>query len=374
MHMMFILVLLLAALTLASVSLQKTYAKVPLKELKRRAKAGDELAKALHKAVSYGASLDILLWIIIGLSAAGFFVALSSSLPSWLALFGCAALLWVSFAWLPNSQVTGLSQRAAKTAAPGFAWVLARLYPVLNKAGDFLQRNTRITLHSGIFQKEDLVELLDKQSHQPDNRMTAYELGIVKSALLFSDKSIREIMTPKRVVKMVKQDESIGPVLMTELHKSGFSRFPVTGDKPGEIVGTLYMHDLVTAKNSGTVKNLMKKSVYYVNEDKPLQHALQAFLRTKHHLFIVVNSFEEVVGIITIEDVLEQVLGKQIVDEFDKYEDLRAVAALEAKKDAQRHTHAPEAKIETGPEASSETKPEAKTETAPKADEPTKKA
>ena len=57
---------------------------------------------------------------------------------------------------------------------------------------------------------------------------------------------------------------------------------------------------------------------------------------------MVVNGFEEIVGIVTIEDVLEQVLGKQIVDEFDKYEDLRAVAALQAKKDAVKHTHAPE--------------------------------
>ena len=85
----------------------------------------------------------------------------------------------------------------------------------------------------------------------------------------------------------------------------------------------------------------MKKAVYYVNEEKQLDHALQAFLKTKHHLFIVVNGFEEIVGILTIEDVLEEVLGKEIVDEFDQYEDLRAVAALQAKKDTKQRTHAP---------------------------------
>lgn len=336
------LILVLAVLTVASVSIQKTYSKVPVKELKRRATKGDEMARGLHRAVSYGVSLDIVLWLIIGLSSAGFFVALTTSLPAWLALFGCAALLWVAFAWLPNSRVTSWSEKMAKVVAPGLAWVLERLYPLLSKIGAFAQKHSRITVHSGIYQKEDLVELLDKQAHQPDNRMSAYELGIVKSALSFSDKLIRDIMTPKRVVKMVKADEAIGPLLMDELHKSGFSRFPVLGDEPDEIIGTLYIRDLVKAKTGGTVKNTMKKSVFYVNEEKPLQHALQAFLRTKHHLFIVVNGFEEVVGIITIEDVLEQVLGKQIVDEFDKYEDLRAVAALEAKKDKKAHTHVPE--------------------------------
>lgn len=346
---LFILVLLLAALTLASIAIQKTYANVPAKELKRRANKGDEVAKALHAAVSYGASLDVLLWGITGLSAAGFFVVLANALPGWLAVFGCAALLWFGFAWLPETRVSGVSEKLARWMAPAIAWLLSHLYPVLNKVGAFIQNHRRINVHSGLYQKEDLVELLDRQQTQPDNRMTAYELGIVKGALTFSDKLIRDIMTPKRVVKTVKHDDTVGPLLMDELHKSGFSRFPVTGEKPEDIVGVLYMKDLVTAKAGGSVKSLMKKLVYYVNEEKPLQHALQAFLRTKRHLFVVVNGFEEVVGIITVEDVLEQVLGKQIVDEFDKYEDLRAVAALEAKKEAKTHTHAPESTSEAQP-------------------------
>ncbi|MDQ5886052.1 MAG: hypothetical protein QG628_449 [Patescibacteria group bacterium] len=335
----FIAILLFAALTLFSVSLQKTYSRIPQKELKRRARAGDEMAKALFSAVSYGISLQLLLWIVTGISAGAFFVILSQSLPSWLALFGCVALLWIAFAWLPNSRVSSASEQVAQKVSPALAKVLSKLYPLLNKLGKEIQKISKVTIHSGMYQKEDLLELIDKQTSQPDNRMTAYEIGIVKSSLTFSDRIIRDIMTPKRVVKTVSQTESIGPILMTELHISGFSRFPVTGEKEDDIVGTLYMRDLVNAKDGGSVKDAMKKDVFYVNEEKKLDHALQAFLRTKHHLFIVVNSFEEIVGILTIEDVLEQVLGKQIVDEFDRYDDLRAVAALQAKKDAKSHKH-----------------------------------
>jgi CBS domain containing-hemolysin-like protein len=72
--------------------------------------------------------------------------------------------------------------------------------------------------------------------------------------------------------------------------------------------------------------------VFYVHQDKPLDHVLQAFLRTKHHLFLVVNEFEEVTGVISIEDVLETIIGRKIVDEFDQYEDLRAVAKLAAEE------------------------------------------
>ncbi len=81
----------------------------------------------------------------------------------------------------------------------------------------------------------------------------------------------------------------------------------------------------------------MSRKLTYVHEDFTLMRVLQAFLKTKRHLFLVVNSFEELVGIITIEDVLEQMIGRPIVDEFDKYDDLRAVAAAAAKKEHAEH-------------------------------------
>jgi magnesium and cobalt transporter len=131
---------------------------------------------------------------------------------------------------------------------------------------------------------------------------------------------------------------------MGELHASGHSRFPVYEVKKDNIVGVLYLHDLVATKRSGTVSNIMRRKVTYVHEDFTLYQTLQAFIKTKQHLFIVVNSFEEYVGIITIEDVLERVIGKLIVDEFDRYDDLRAVAAAAAHKDhaATEKLHAPE--------------------------------
>lgn len=331
--------LFLGLLTLVGISLQKTYKNLPRRELKRRAAKGDELAKLLYRAVAYGMSLEILLWIVIGLGAAGFFVLVADSLPTWLALFGSVALVWLGFAYMPNSRVTNAGNTIARVATPPIAWLLSHIYPILNRFGNFLQTHGRIQIHTGIFQKDDLLSLIDKQSEQADNRIDKAELAIAKHALTFGDKVIRDVMIPLRVVKTVKATDTVGPVLMAELHKSGFSRFPVIGDKKGEIAGTLYLRDLVAAKTGGSVSSLMNKKVYYVNEEKPLQHVLDAFLKTKHHLFMVVNEFEEISGIITIEDILEQVLGKQIVDEFDKYDDMRAVAALQAKKDRKNHNH-----------------------------------
>jgi len=147
---------------------------------------------------------------------------------------------------------------------------------------------------------------------------------------------------PKRVVKMVAASETVGPILLDELSKSGHSRFPVYDEKRDNIVGILYLHDLVASKETGRVDEVMSKKLTYVHEDFTLYQTLQAFLKTKRHLFLVVNSYEELVGIITIEDVIEQMIGRPIVDEFDRYDDLRAVAAAAAHKEHAAHRAADE--------------------------------
>jgi CBS domain containing-hemolysin-like protein len=189
-----------------------------------------------------------------------------------------------------------------------------------------------------VYEKEDLQEFINRQNTRPDNRIPESDLKMAFNALTFGDKKIGDIMTPLRKVRMVAENEQVGPLLMDELHSTGFSRFPVTGagDK-ANIIGTLYIKDLLEKNDRATVSQLMDKKVYFVNETQNLREALNAFLKTHHHLFIVVNSFEETVGVVSIEDVLEQILGQEIVDEFDHYDDLRAVAAKEAAAEHKEH-------------------------------------
>lgn len=332
----FIFIVPLALITLVAISLQKSYTHIPRNELKRRAIGGDGFADMLYRAAAYGMSMRLLMWAIIGVSAAGFFIIVARSAPGWLAMLDSIALLWFGFAWLPNARITLLSRTLVRFLTPPLAWLLRQLYPILSRLSDWIRKHSNITVHTGLYQKEDLLDLLNKQKTQHDSRLSEEELAIAANALTFGDKIIRDVLTPRRMVKTVSTVDDIGPVLMNELHESGHSRFPVYQDKPDNIVGMLYARDLATAKSGGRVCDIMHKSVHYVHEEQPLDHALQAFLKTKQHLFIVVNSFEEMVGVITIEDILEQILGKPIVDEFDKYDDLRAVAALQAKADRKK--------------------------------------
>ena len=345
---MLILAFILAFIALLSISLLKIYTHVPKIELKRRAREGDDFANLLYTAAAFGASTQVLLWIFIGLSGAGFFVLASTILPSWIALLVSLGMLWLGFAWLPNTRSGVVGKTAARYLTPPFVWLLNHAFPILDRISIWLVKHTHISIHTGLYQKEDLVALLHKQKKQTDNRISESELQTVEGALTYGDKLVRDTMTPWRVVKSIATTDSVGPHLLDELHASGHSRFPVYQDRPDNIVGMLFARDLMNHQGSGQVRDLMKKKVFYIHEDQNLNQALQAFLKTRNHLFVVVNSFEEKVGILALEDVMEQILGKPVVDEFDKYDDLRAVAAMTAKTEHAKHAE-PKSEPKTEP-------------------------
>lgn len=330
-------ILILAGLTLLAISLQRTYGSIPLKEMKRRARSGDQVAAALYRAASYGSSLRALLWILIIIAGSIFFVVMSRASDTWFAIVASGALLWFGFIWLPAQEATRMGIWFASNLAPVFEKILQYLHPILDKITRFVRRHRPVSLHTGLYDKEDILSLFEQQKVQADNRVDQHTLEIVEHTLKFGDMKVSDILTPRRVVKAVSADDSLGPVLMTDLHKSGHSRFPAYEGKQDNIVGVLYLRDLVRVKAGGSVQKVMNKTVCYVHENEPLTEVLQAILKTHQQLFVVVNNFEEYVGIVTIEDIMEQIVGKQIVDEFDQYEDLRAVASKLAQKEHKEH-------------------------------------
>jgi CBS domain containing-hemolysin-like protein len=335
--MSFYIGILLAATTLFAISLHRTYSQLPVKELKRRSRKGDMLASALFKVATYGSSLSALLWIFVGLTAGLFFWLVSANSPAWIAVGLSGSLIWVGFVWLPATSASTFGQKLAQFVSPALAKILYYLSPVLDSVTRFIRRHRPVRIHTGLYERADLIELLETQAVQVDNRIEEAELEIAKYAMSFGDLLVRDVMTPKRIVNMVSADAEIGPVLMSELHDSGNSRFPVYEATKENLVGILFLRDLINLRTGGKIKNIMDHKLLYIHEEQSLFEALTAILKTHQHLFAVVNGFEEYVGIITIEDVLEKIVGRQIIDEFDQYDDMRAVAALKAHEEHADH-------------------------------------
>ncbi len=326
------------------IMLYKMYNSVPALELKRLARDGNHRAASLYKVANYQASLDAFLWIT-GTAMASVLLIWSARTNWWLASLLITGIAWLVI-WAPAPRWEGRFGALSAISAKYLASVLAFLNPVLGRMATWLPPTARVQLHSGLYEKKDLLDLLNNQNQQLDNRIDGSDLKIASGAISFGDKTVRSVMTPRRKLRLVGAGETVGPMLMDELHKTGHSRFPVVKDSTAknatpEIVGTLYLKDIIGYQGGGKVKDQARKDVYYINEDASLRQALGAFLKTHHHLLIVVNSFEEIAGVLAMEDVFEQIIGQPIIDEFDNYDSLRAVASKEAETERKNHNEVP---------------------------------
>ncbi|HKX24125.1 MAG TPA: CBS domain-containing protein [Candidatus Saccharimonadales bacterium] len=294
-------------------------------ELERRVKSGDDGAKLEVEFRSMRPLLDAFRRVTVLLLSIIIVMILAATHNFVIAIV--MALVWLLLVELFSTQqwlVRQAEQLSLKYEAQ-FLRAAQTLKPVLQILSD--SRLLGGVDSAGFYSKEELLSEVDRDSQV----LNKDEKLLIRQALSYQDVLVRDIMVPRSVVVTIGADDTIGPLLLDRLHKSGHSRFPVIDGDLDHIKGVLYMHDLVPLDpKSKKVGDAMSQKVYYVHQDKSLDHVLQAFLRTKHHLFMVVNEFEEVMGVVSIEDVLETIIGRKIVDEFDQYEDLRAVAKLAA--------------------------------------------
>lgn len=312
---------LLTAMSLALRSLS-------LSHLRYWARKGDTVSKKLYPLKARGSAVLLTIELLRSLAVSGSLILMGSLLWGVAAWLVGAAVLFLAFIVLSELYLRSVG-----------TWLLAWMAPVLLNLPQALKF---IMLPLGRVFDRFLAELpvtltRNELSHMinsvqvSDTDLSADELRIVRHALAFGEKSVHDIMTPRSVIKSVRDDDVLSPVLLDELHKSGHSRFPVFIANGEAATGILYIKDLLDVKSHTRVSELMHKPVHYVNEDRELDHVLQAFIKTKQHMFLVVNSFAEITGLVTIEDIIEQVLGKPIIDEFDRYDSMREVAEARAK-------------------------------------------
>ncbi len=163
--------------------------------------------------------------------------------------------------------------------------------------------------------REELQHLVD-QSH---NVLTADEKKIIVSALAFDDKKVHTIMTPRKQIESIKQTEFLGPLVLDELHKKGHSHLPVIASSLDHIVGMLRTGDLLTIDNkrSVTAEKAMEARVLYVYQDDSLQQALTTLVHGHSHVLIVTNESGETVGLVTLTDVIEALIGRPLHQDLD---------------------------------------------------------
>jgi magnesium and cobalt transporter len=158
---------------------------------------------------------------------------------------------------------------------------------------------------------------------QMNNLFDADALAMIEGVLQVDDMQVRDIMIPRTQVVMLERDAS-RDVLIRTIIESGHSRFPVIGDSRDEVVGILLAKDLLLYAfecNDGrlNVRDILRPAVF-IPESKRLNVLLKEFRSSRNHMAIVVDEYGGVAGMVTIEDVLEQIVG-EIEDEHDVEEE-----------------------------------------------------
>ncbi len=172
------------------------------------------------------------------------------------------------------------------------------------------------------------VDLVTEEEDEPEDvtdeaAQEEAERELISSVLEFTEAVVREVMVPRTDMTVIAENASSDDAVDLSLEE-GFSRIPVTRAGPDDIVGILYARDLLALMDSGVaakeVGELMRPG-YFVPETKRISQLLAEMQANQVHMAVVVDEFGGTAGLVTIEDIIEELVG-EIADEFDQAEEL----------------------------------------------------
>ena len=238
------------------------------------------------------------------------------------AVFGMLVVSFVVIGVAPRTLGRQHSERVALFSAAPLTFVTKILGPfprVLIVLGNAITPGTGF--REGPFSTEtELRELVDLA--EASAVIESGERRMIHSVFELGDTSAREVMVPRNDVVYIERHKNLRQALSLFL-RSGFSRVPVTGENLDDIVGFAYLKDIVRrdfeapeVEFTERIDSLMRPA-HYVPESKPVDALLSEMQANRQHIAVVVDEYGGTAGLITIEDVLEEIVG-EITDEYDE--------------------------------------------------------
>jgi len=174
--------------------------------------------------------------------------------------------------------------------------------------------------------KEELIEstLMSEDEGVLDEK----ESDVIENILLLDKIKIQEILTPRTVVFGLDGNRTIKDIIDSEPAIFKFSRVPVFDRDIEDITGMIMTKKIFKQAllDDSVMLKTIQKDIYKIHENIPVSMALDLFIKKKEHMFLVLDSYDQTEGIVTLEDCVETILGVEIVDESDSDADMREVA------------------------------------------------
>lgn len=172
-------------------------------------------------------------------------------------------------------------------------------------------------------------ELIQSTLHSEDEGLLKeQESDVIENILLLDKIKIKDILTPRTVVFALDGSRSIKDIVESEPAIFKFSRVPVYDGSIENITGIVMTKKIFKQglKDDTVALSTIQKDIFKISENLPVSKALDLFIKKKEHMFLVLDSYDQTEGIVTLEDCVETILGVEIVDESDSDADMREVA------------------------------------------------
>jgi len=229
---------------------------------------------------------------------------------------------------LPKTIGENYADKIALAVAPFILFLTKVFSPIIW----LLEKLTNPFIKKGKVVSEEEIHMLSEIGHQ-EGSIEKDERDIIQKVFMLNDLTARDIMTPRTVISAFQKDARIGEI-RDEIYQLNNSRIPVYDESIDDIIGVCYRKQLLIALARDEDEKKIEEftqEVLFVSEDMRVDDLLQLFLTKREQIAVVKDEFGGTSGLVTLEDVLEQLVG-EIVDEDDEVMDTRVLAQNEAKK------------------------------------------
>ncbi|HET8884794.1 MAG TPA: CNNM domain-containing protein [Salinimicrobium sp.] len=222
------------------------------------------------------------------------------------------ATYWQS---MGNFTATGLNFLIWPLKYTGILWVMMLFTKLIGKSA-----------HVGTMSREEFLAMTD--AAEEEGTFEEKESTMIKNLLLFKSVEAKDVMTPFSVVITEEEDKTIEEF---HLHNKNlkFSRIPVYKGKSSNITGFILKDDvlekMIDDRGRETLESI-KREVHVTHQETPIPDLFETFVQKRTHLSVVVDEYGNTIGIVTMEDIIETLLGLEIMDESDNVEDMQALA------------------------------------------------
>lgn len=290
--------------------------------LRRRAKAGDVAAARVLPIRERGNQL--LTALLLGNVAVNSVLAifLSTIASGLVASIVATAVIFLFGEIIPQSVLSRYALYFGSKAAPVVNTLLLVTAPITWPIATLLDRLLGQELPA-LYSHSELIELVAEHEASEHSPIDADERRIVHGALMFSHTTVREVMTPLAEVVMYDAGIRLTNQLRNDMDEHGYSRYPLYHGNPETIVALLYTKDLITETQDVLLSETeaYDTDLLFVRASEKLDTVLTKMLKRKRHLAIVKTRNQQILGVISLEDIIEEIIQEEIEDEDDDERD-----------------------------------------------------